>query len=255
MVGMAAGMARRGKIPFAYTIGAFLAYRAYEFIMSDVCLQNQNVKMVGIGAGASYSLLGSSHHSVFDIAALRPLPNLKFFSPASPMEVRKVVRAAYEIDGPVYIRLGTNREPEIYEGDYDFAVGKAVTLREGNDVTLVGTGSIVGDALQAADCLEQEGISVRVLNVHTLKPFDEEAILKAAEETRGIVTVEEHSIYGGLGSIVSEILAKSGCGKRLVNVGLKDFVKGYGSHREVKDANGLGVGNLYQACHNLLKWN
>ena len=253
MIAMAAGMTSRGKIPFAYTIGAFLAYRALEFIRNDVCMQNQNVKIVGTGAGFAYSSLGPTHHVTEDIPILRVMPNLLLLSPASPREVRNCVYAAYEHEGPTYIRLGTNRESEIYESEYDFAVGKAVTLREGHDVTLVGTGSIVGDVLQAADRLEQEGISVRVINVHTLKPFDEKAILKAAEETRGIVTVEEHSIYGGLGSLVSEVLAKHGCGKQMLSVGLRGFVQGYGSHREVKEANGLGIENIYQACHNLLE--
>lgn len=253
MIAMAAGMAGRGKIPFAYTIGAFLAYRALEFIRNDVCMQNQNVKIVGTGAGFAYSSLGPTHHVTEDIPILRVMPNLLLLSPASPREVRNCVYAAYEHEGPTYIRLGTNREPEIYESEYDFTVGTAVTLHEGNDVTLIGTGSILGDVLQAVEHLEQEGISVRVLNVHTLKPFDEKAILKAAEETRGIVTVEEHSIYGGLGSMVAEVLAKHGCGNRMVSVGLRDFVQGYGSHREVKEANGLGIGNIYQACHNLLE--
>lgn len=252
MIAAAAGMASRGKIPFCYTIGAFLAYRALEFIRNDVCYQRQNVKVVGIGAGCVYAALGPTHHTTEDISILRALPNLTLFSPASPLEAQKVTQAAYEITGPVYIRLGTNREPEIYEGDYDFAVGKAVTLREGNDVTLVGTGSIVGDALLAAECLEQEAVSVRVLNFHTLKPFDEEAILKAAEETRGIVTVEEHSIYGGLGSIVAETMAKHGCGIRLASVGLHGFVQGYGSHKEVKEANGIGAADISRICREIL---
>ena len=241
MVAMAAGMASRGKIPFAYTIGAFLAYRAYEFILNDVCLQNQNVKMVGIGAGCSYSLLGPSHHTIFDLAVLRPLPNLTIFSPASPLEVKKVVRAAYEIKGPVYIRLGTNREPEVYEKDYDFAVGKGVELRSGTDLTLVSTGSIVYDVLQVADQLEKEGISTRVVNIHTIKPFDREIIIKAGKETKKVVTVEEHSIDGGLGSIVAEVIAEENLDVRFSRMGIRNFVTGYGKHDEVKKINDLGV--------------
>ena len=252
MVGMAAGMASRGKVPFAYTIGAFLAYRAYEFILNDVCLQNQNVKLVGIGAGCSYSLLGSSHHTIFDLSVLRVLPNLTLFSPASPLEVKKVVRAAYEINGPVYIRLGTNREPEIYNGDYDFVVGKAVTLREGTDITLMGTGSIVADVLTAADKLADLGISVRVLNFPTLKPLDETAIQKAAQETRRIVTIEEHSIYGGFGGSVAEVLAESSITAKFKRVGLTNFAQGYGKHAEVKAANGIGVDDIVAAAKGVL---
>lgn len=237
MIGMAAGMAEQGKIPFAYTIGAFLAYRAYEFILNDVCLQNQNVKMVGIGAGFSYSLLGPSHHTIFDISALRAIPNLTILSPASPMEVRKAVRAAYELQGPVYIRIGTNHEPEIYDGDYDFCLGKGIELRAGSDVTIVSTGSVVNDVLQAAGLLESQGISVRVVNIHTIKPFDADIIRKAAQDTKLIVTVEEHSIVGGLGSAVAEVIAESGVGGRLARVGLQDFVKGYGKHDDLKKYN------------------
>lgn len=143
MIGIAAGMASCGKIPFTYTIGAFLAYRAFEFIRNDVCLQKQNVKIVGTGAGEVYSALGPTHHSTEDLGGLRALPNLTIICPASPMEVKKATRAAYEYIGPVYLRLGTNREPEIYSEDYIFEIGKGVTIREGDDVTLIGTGSII----------------------------------------------------------------------------------------------------------------
>ena len=142
MLGMAAGMASCGKIPFAYTIGAFLAYRAFEFIRNDICLQKQNVKVVGTGAGEVYSVLGPTHHSTEDMGGLRSLPNLVILSPASPMEVKKATAAAYEYEGPVYLRLGTNREPEIYKEDYLFEIGKGITIKEGGDIALISTGSI-----------------------------------------------------------------------------------------------------------------
>ncbi len=241
MVGMAAGLADRGKIPFAYTIGAFLAYRAYEFIMNDVCLQNKNVKLVGIGSGFSYSLLGPSHHTIFDISALRPLPNLTIFSPASPMEVKKVVNAAYEMKGPVYIRLGTNREPEIYDRDYTFLPGKAVRLKDGNDITLVSTGSMVYNVLDLAEKLGEDGISASVINVHTIKPFDKDAILRDVKKTGRIVTIEEHSIVGGIGSIVAETLAENADNWKFMRIGLQDFVKGYGNRADVQRANRIDV--------------
>ena len=244
MVGMAAGMARRGKIPFAYTIGSFLAYRAYEFIMNDVCLQNQNVKLVGIGAGCSYSLLGPSHHSIFDIAALRPLPNLTIFSPASPLEVRKVVKAAYEIDGPVYIRLGTNREPEVYGQEVSFEIGKGIVLREGKDIALVSTGSMVKDVLDAAGELAKAGIHARVINMHTLKPFDRALLEETIEDIGRVLTVEDHNATGGLGSAVSEVIAEYGKSVRSHCLGLLDFSKGYGSYAEVKRQNGIGVEDI-----------
>lgn len=245
MIGMAAGMASCGKIPFAYTIGAFLAYRAFEFIRNDVCLQNQNVKIVGTGAGEVYSALGPTHHSTEDIGGLRSLPNLTILCPASPLEVRKATRAAYEYERPVYLRLGTNKESEIYEKDYDFQIGKAVKLREGNDVTLIGSGSILKDVLDIADKIRQDGIQGRVINIHTIKPMDRKTIISAAEETGKIVVIEDHNICGGLGSAVAEVLAEAGLGIQFKRYGLRDFSVGYGTYAQVKEQNSVGLGQIY----------
>lgn len=242
MVGMAAGMASCGKIPFAYTIGAFLAYRAFEFIRNDVCLQNQNVKIVGTGAGEVYSALGPTHHSTEDLGGLRALPNLTIICPASPLEVKKATRAAYEYEGPVYLRLGTNREPEIYEEDYEFQIGKVVTLREGTDITLIGTGSILKDVLDAAKQLQGEGINARVIDMHTIKPTDTDVIVKAIEETGKVVTVEDHSMIGGLGSAVAEVVAEYGKSVRFARIGLDGFSDGYGTYAQIKEWNGIGIG-------------
>ncbi len=241
MLGVAAGMANCGKIPFAYTIGAFLAYRALEFIRNDICLQNQNVKIVGTGAGEVYSALGPTHHTTEDLGGLRSLPNLVILNPASPMEVKKATLAAYEYKGPVYLRLGTNREQEIYGSDYKFELGKGVTLRDGYDITVVGTGNILNDILYVSDKLtEEENLKIRVINIHTLKPFDREIIHKAVDETKAILTVEDHNIVGGLGSAVSEAIAEYGKGIKFERLGLDGFSKGYGTHEEVKKANGVG---------------
>lgn len=250
MIGMAAGMASCGKIPFAYTIGAFLAYRAYEFIRNDVCLQNQNVKIVGTGAGEVYSALGPTHHSTEDLGGLRALPNLTIICPASPLEVRKATRAAYEYEGPVYLRLGTNKEPEIYGGDYEFQIGRAVTLKEGTDIALIGIGSILKDILDVAERLETEGIHARVIDMHTIKPIDEETVIKAVEETGKIITVEDHNIIGGLGSAVAEVIAGYGKGVVFRRLGLKDFSTGYGTYREVKKYNGLGTEAIIEIIKN-----
>lgn len=241
MLGMAAGMASCGKIPFAYTIGAFLAYRAFEFIRNDICLQNQNVKIVGTGAGEVYSALGPTHHSTEDLGGLRVLPNLTVICPASPLEVKKATIAAYEYEGPVYLRLGTNREPEIYDGDYSFEIGKGVTVREGNDITLIGTGSILKDVLDIAGLLQKSGVNAKVINIHTIKPIDREIIIKAIEETGKLVTIEDHNIIGGLGSAVAEVVAESGRGVKFRRFGLHDFSKGYGTYTQVKEMNGIGV--------------
>ena len=251
MIGMAAGMASCGKIPFAYTIGAFLAYRAFEFIRNDVCLQNQNVKIVGTGAGEVYSALGPTHHSTEDLGGLRALPNLTILCPASPLEVKKATRAAYEQEGPVYLRLGTNREPEIYEGDYLFEIGKGVTIREGNDITLIGTGSILKDILDIAERLQKDGVGARVINLHTINPLDKDIIIQAARETGKIITIEDHNIIGGLGSAVAEVIAESGLGIMFMRYGLRSFSSGYGTYAQVKDMNGLGVEQIY---NELKKW-
>lgn len=250
MIGMAAGMANQGKIPFAYTIGAFLAYRAYEFIRNDVCLQRQNVKIVGTGAGEVYSALGPTHHSTEDMGGLRSLPNLTIICPASPLEVKKATRAAYEHNGPVYLRLGTNREAEIYSQDYKFTIGKAVTIKDGSDVTLIGTGSILKDLLDVAARLETECISVRVIDMHTIKPLDVEVILKAVEETGKIVTVEDHNIIGGLGSAVAEVIAEYGEKVKFKRVGLQAFSQGYGTYEQVKEMNGIGKSKVYEFIKN-----
>lgn len=252
MLGMAAGMASCGKIPFAYTIGAFLAYRAFEFIRNDICLQKQNVKVVGTGAGEVYSALGPTHHSTEDIGGLRTLPNLTILCPASPLEVKKATQAAYEQEGPVYLRLGTNKEPEIYDNDYLFKIGKGVTLKDGKDITLIGTGSILKDILDAANKLQQEGITARVINIHTLKPIDKELIIKAIEETKKIITIEDHSVIGGLGSAVAEIIAESGKGIVFKRIGLHDFSKGYGSYTQVKEINGIDIGKIIDSVKMLL---
>ena len=244
MIGMAAGMASCGKIPFAYTIGAFLAYRAYEFIRNDVCLQKQNVKIVGTGAGQVYSALGPTHHATEDLGGLRSLPNLVILCPASPMEVKKATVAAYEYEGPVYLRLGTNREPEIYESDYEFQIGKAVTLKEGNDITLIGTGSILKDVIDAAEQLRTEGINARVIDIHTIKPIDKEAVINAIDETGKIVTIEDHNIIGGLGSAVAEVIAQSGKGVKFKRLGLQGFSHRYGTYAQVKEMNGVGIEHI-----------
>lgn len=252
MLGVAAGMASCGKIPFAYTIGAFMAYRALEFIRNDICLQRQNVKIVGTGAGEVYSALGPTHHATEDLGGLRSLPGLTILNPASPLEVKKVTVAAYEYEGPVYLRLGTNRETEIYEEDYSFEIGKGITLKEGNDVTLIGTGSILKDVLEAARVLHEEGICARVINIHTIKPIDTGLIMRAADETGRIITIEDHNFIGGLGSAVAEVIAEIGKGIAFKRMGLQGFSQGYGSYSNVKAVNGIGIGRICEEARQIM---
>lgn len=240
MVAAAAGMATCGKIPFVYTAGAFLAYRSIEFIRNDICLQNLNVKVVGMGSGLSWCTLGPTHHTTEDVSMLRAIPGLTIFSPSCPREVEKVVKAAYDINGPVYIRIGMNAEPDIYGSDYSFETGKNIVLEQGKDIAVYTTGSIASEVLEAAKNLKEQGICITVVNVPTIKPFDEEQVLQMAKSHHTILTVEEHNIYGGLGSTIAEVLASHGCGCKLQRMGLKDcFAKGYGTHAQMRQMNGL----------------
>jgi len=255
MVSVAAGLAACGKMPFAYTISGFLTMRAFEQVRNDVCLQKTNVKLVGIGAGFVYSDLGPTHHATEDIALMRVLPGMTIFSPADRREARYVTHAAAEIDGPVYLRLATGGSAPIYEEDYDFAAGRGVTLRNGSDATIISTGAIAQETLQAAEDLSESGISVRIINIHTIKPIDAEIIVQAAEQTQAVVTVEEHNTSGGLGGAVAEVMAENGCGGvRCRRLGLKDsFAEGYGSYAQMKQGNGLSAGHIVAAVQKVLE--
>lgn len=253
MVGAAAGMASCGKIPFVFTGGSFLAYRCCEFIRVDACFQNQNVKFIGFGSGTSISMLGATHHSTEDLSVLRAMPNLTILSPASPLEAQKVIKAAYEIKGPVYIRLGMTGEKEIYESDYDFEVGKDIVIKEGNDITIISTGSIIEEVLKATELLNEKGISTTVINAHTIKPFDASSILEASKETNYLFTVEEHNIIGGLGSCVAEVLAESDEKIKFKRIGLDDsFAKGYGKQMDLRIKNNLDGESIFNKIQSFL---
>ena len=208
LIGTAAGFAACGKIAFASTFAMFAAGRAFEQIRNTVAYPKLNVKIAPTHAGISVGEDGGSHQSVEDIAIMRAIPGMVVLSPADATETKKMVFAAAEYEGPVYIRMGRLGVPVLFDDNYDFQIGIANTLRDGKDVTIAATGLMVAEALKAAEKLEKEGISVRVINVGTIKPLDGETILKAAQETKFIVTAEEHSVIGGLGSAVSEFLSE-----------------------------------------------
>ena len=208
LVGTAAGLAASGKIAFASTFAMFAAGRAFEQIRNTVAYPKLNVKIAPTHAGISVGEDGASHQSVEDIALMRSIPGMVVLSPADAVETKKMVFAAAEYDGPVCIRMGRLGVPVLFDDNYDFQIGIANTLRDGKDVTIAATGLMVAEAVKAAEELEKEGISVRVINVGTIKPLDGETILKAAQETKFIVTAEEHSVIGGLGSAVSEFLSE-----------------------------------------------
>ena len=208
LMGTAAGFATCGKTVFASTFAMFAAGRAFEQIRNTIAYPKLNVKIAPTHAGISVDEDGGSHESVEDIALMRSIPGMVVLSPADAVETKKMIFAAAEYNGPVYIRMGRLDIDTILPEDYDFQIGIANTLRDGKDVTIAATGLMVAEALKAAETLEKEGISVRVINVGTIKPLDGETILKAAKETKFIITAEEHSVIGGLGSAVSEFLSE-----------------------------------------------
>lgn len=247
MVTAAAGMASCGKIPFAYTISSFLVYRAYEALRLDVCLQNLNVKIIGIGSGMAYGYLGPTHHTTEDIGILRSLPNLTIFCPSTPLEAKKCIEEAYKINGPVYVRLGTNGEKEYYEYNRKIEIKKGTIIRKGSDITIVTTGSILSEVLETADLLSKVGISVQVVNIATLKPFYKETIKVCINSIHKMFVVEEHTKIGGLGSMIAEIIAEENLSVEFYKIGLEDkFAIGYGTQKEVRMQNGLDAQGIYK---------
>ena len=247
MVSAAAGMASAGQIPFVCSAGAFLAYRALEFIRVDVCFQNMNVKLVGTGSGLSLSSLGPTHHTTEDISMLRAIPNLMILSPATPIQVASCVQIAYEHKGPVYIRTGMNREKEFLDEDYilDPTVND-VLMDKGDDILVLSTGSILDEANKACSKLSDEGFGIKQVNISCLKPVSEDDLLSHIEKCRKIITIEEHNIHGGLGSIISEICTYRGIHKKILPIGLEDsFASGYGTYDTIRRKNGLDSDSIY----------
>lgn len=207
LIGTAAGMAIAGKIPFASSFAMFAAGRAFEIIRNTVAYPKLNVKIAATHAGLTVGEDGASHQSIEDISLMRSIPNMTVINPADSIEAEQAVLKAAEITGPVYIRLGRMAVEDVYNTDYKFELGKGVELKKGTDITIIATGLMVQEALKAAKKLSEEGIDARVINIHTIKPIDKDIIVNAAKETNAIVTAEEHSIIGGLGSAVLEALS------------------------------------------------
>jgi transketolase len=209
MTGMAAGLAMTGKHVFTYSIGNFPVFRCLEQIRNDVCYHNLPVTVVAVGGGVAYGSQGYTHHAVEDLAVMRILPHMRVIAPGDPIEVRLAVRAIVKNPGPSYIRLGKANEPIIHQTEPHFEIGKAIELCCGDDLTLISTGGMLGTVKNVSERLKELKINARVLSMHTVHPVDSDAILKALQETSGIITIEEHGL-GGLGSAVSEVIAESG---------------------------------------------
>ena len=238
MLGMAAGMALNGAIPFVTTYGVFVAGRAWDQIRTTVCYSNLNVKIAGAHGGISVGPDGATHQALEDLATMRVLPNMKVISPCDAIEAKKATLAAASIKGPVFLRFGREAVPVITNEDDEFIIGKANLIKDGADVALVATGHMVFHALEAAEILEKSGINAMVLNVHTIKPLDEKAILSAAKKTKKIVTCEEHQVIGGLFGAISEFLSQA-CPTMIKAIGIRDRFGESGTPDELMEKFGL----------------
>jgi transketolase len=253
LVGVAAGLASAGKTVFAVSPACFLTARSLEQIKNDVCYSDQPVKMIAISAGVSYGALGSTHHSLHDFAVLRAIHNVTIVVPADNFETREAILAAAAMSQPVYLRFGKKKMPHLPHPTRKFELGKASTIREGNEVTFLATGEAVAPAYEAAELLAAEGIQARVLSVHTIKPLDGEAVMKAAKETGAIITVEEHSVHGGLGEACASLLMEDGISVPFKIVGFPDEYTMTGSQEELFDYYGLSGKGLRETAIQILK--
>ena len=251
MMGTAAGLAASGKIAFASTFAIFATGRAWEQIRNSICYTNLNVKIAASHAGIAVGPDGSSHQAIEDIAIMRVIPNMKVVTPADAVETEKAVEALVETPGPAYLRLGRSGVPVLYEETYEFRLGKASVLREGSDVTLIAVGTMVRLALAAAENLAKDGINARVINMSTIKPIDTDAIASAIKETGAIVTAEEHSVIGGLGSAVAETVCEMAPAP-VVRVGIRDKFGQSGKADELMETYGLTAGRIAEAAREAL---
>lgn len=246
MIGVAAGIAATGKVPFASSFAMFAAGRAFEQVRNSVGYPKLNVKIGATHAGVSVGEDGATHQCNEDIALMRTIPGMVIINPADDIEAKAAVKAAYEHVGPVYMRFGRAAVPVINDNeDYKFELGKAVTLREGTDVTIIASGLTVSESLDAAEKLAADGISAEVINIHTIKPLDEEAVVKAAAKTGKIVTVEEHSVIGGLGSAVCDVVAQKAPAK-VMKIGVQDVYGESGPAKELIKKYGLDAESIYE---------
>lgn len=255
LFGVAAGMAKNGLIPFASTFSVFASMRATDQLHTDICYQNLNVKIIGTHSGTSFGQAGSTHHAIEDIAMVRSLANLKVIVPADGYETANAIRAAYEIDGPVYIRINRGFDMTVYKDEnYGFEFGKGVLMNEGDDLTIIANGSCVFQAIQAAKILENDyKISARVINLHTIKPIDRDIILKAAAETRRIITVEDHTVIGGLGTAVGEVVIEGGKACAFKKLGIQDRFSELGFHEDIMALNGIDTDSIVKNAVDMMK--
>lgn len=251
LMGVSAGLAAAGKVPFASTFAMFAAGRAFEIIRNSICYPKLNVKVCATHAGITVGEDGASHQAIEDISLMRSIPNMVVVNPADAVSAEKLLFEVAEYQGPAYVRLGRAAVPVLYSEDTKFEIGKGMQLREGTDITVIATGIMVTEAMTAAEKLEAEGISVRVIDIHTIKPIDADIIIKAAKETKGIVTAEEHSIIGGLGSAVTEVVTEN-APTRVIRVGVNDSFGESGKPAELLEKYQLTADRIVEECKKLV---
>ncbi|PWJ47149.1 transketolase family protein [Faecalicatena contorta] len=251
LVSISAGLARCGKKAYSVSPACFLSTRSYEQCKVDVAYSNTNVKLIGISGGVSYGALGMTHHSAQDIAAMSAVPNMRVYLPSDRFQTGLLIKALLEDEKPAYIRVGRNAVDDVYEEEnVPFEMDKATVIAEGSDVAIVACGEMVKPAADAAALLKEEGISATVLDMYCVKPLDKAAVVKAAENAKAVVTVEEHAPFGGLGSMVSQVIS-SECPKKVVNLSLPDAPVITGTSKEVFDYYGLnaqGIADTVKSC-------
>ena len=246
LIGAACGFATAGKIPFASSFAMFATGRAFEIIRNSVAYPKLNVKICATHAGLTVGEDGASHESIEDMAIMRAIPNMTVLVPADGVEAEKMILEAARVYGPMYVRLGRSAVPTIFDENYKFEIGKGTVVRQGNDATIIACGIMVYEAIKAAEELALEGINARVINMSTIKPIDKELIITAAKETKAIVTAEEHSIIGGLGSAVSEVVSEE-CPVVVKKVGVKDSFGESGTPAELLKKYGLTANDIVEA--------
>lgn len=252
VIGISAGLASAGKKVFAASPACFITARSLEQIKNDVAYSDQPVRIIGISAGVSYGALGATHHSLHDFAALRAINNITVIAPADNFETRETIKCIYHYDHPVYVRFGKAPQRHVHPENCPFVIGKAALIQDGADLTFIACGETVSIALAAAQLLQTEGMTCRVLSMHTIKPLDEDAIVSAARETRAIITVEEHSVHGGLGEACAAMLMQCGLSLPFKIIGFPDEHMVNGSQVEIFNHYGISLNGLAESARRLL---
>ena len=252
MMGIAAGLALEGKMPFVSTMATFASMRACEQMRTDICYNNLPVRIVATHGGLTTGA-GPTHYGQEDMAIVRSMPNIAVIAPSDPNQIGKVVEASIDWEGPLYIRIGRGGEPVVYQEEYNYEIGKSIMIHDGEDVTLIATGCMLYHAISAAEKLSKDGINARIIDMHTVKPLDREVVVKAAKDTGGIVTSEDHTIYGGLGSAVAEVLAEEGLSCKFKRLGIPDLFAGYGEPEDLYRQYGYDAEGIYKTAKDLVQ--